>query len=261
MIKLHKAAALVALLSLTTAPLLRAESRLDEARRKLKESRAARAAATKATPAAKTPAAAPANPVEIAAAAAVPAAAGERAENFSVSIEKRSFPRASRHLGPGSLKAGGNGNGAFWVEMHANVNHPSKKGQKIEFNTHREFSLNGTSVTLNPAATKEQFNDNAGKYQEQILNTLSLAYLIQFKSPTSPNGPWTPTSYTVGDRIYTLTYAKVGGRLEVTLHDNQGPKPIGKFFLGEQPSNGSYPLQSFRIWTRDRLSIDFDCRG
>ena len=163
-------------------------------------------------------------------------------------------------LGKGILRCKPLGPSTFSVELYAKAKYPGKDDEKdeakknIEFKVSRKFELAGKNIKV--LDQKNWFNETAAKYQNKILNTVSLAYLIKYATPRGENGPWPDASYVIEGRTYFLTHHKVKNTLEVTLRDDQGEKPIGKFFLVANPS-GIWAFEFFRVNTRDEINVEF----
>jgi len=163
-------------------------------------------------------------------------------------------------LGAGVLRCVELGSNEFSVELYAKAKYPGKDDEKdeakknIEFRVKRKFQLAGQHVKV--LQEENQFNETAAKYQNKILNTVSLAYLIKFRTPNGDATPTASTSYVIDGRTYTLSYGKARGKLEVTLKDDQDTKPIGKFFLSKTPT-GVFAFDFFRVNTRDDVNVEF----
>jgi hypothetical protein len=187
-------------------------------------------------------------------------APGSSEEPFKVTAIARTVGKSIRPMdGGGVLRCATTGENAFKVALAADVTYGNgSKKDHIKFAVDRDFNLAaGNKVTVGAPPKDEFYNDYAAKYKHKILDTVSLAYLIKFRSPTNGNGSWAPQVYAIGDRVYTLSYKKTAREIEVTLTDNQGANPIGKFFL-KPVAHGHYPFRMFRIYTRDNVSVEFD---
>jgi hypothetical protein len=182
-------------------------------------------------------------------------------EAFRVTAQYRGVvKKRSNDLGGGNLRCwqeAGDGPDEFRVRLNANAVTPDGK-DSISFDVFRRFRLNGSQVQV--LEEKNTFGDYARKYETKIVNTVSLAYLIKFRCPADANRNSPAQSYVINGRTYTLgfNYANKHNRqsTEVTLTDNEGVKPIGKFFL-RPPVNGVRPFQYFRIYTRDNVVVEF----
>lgn len=230
-------------------------SKIEEARRKLAERRAAAAAHTGH----KTGSGAPA------AATAAPAATGDSStENFQIGIEYRgAIKKTDDNIGNAVMRCRTTGQDAFEVVLngHAVVPGKKKKNEPIDFEITRQFKMEG-NVAKNVGGT-EKFSNAAEKYKTKILNMLALAYLIKFRSPIyGTDAQPAAVTWEVDARRYQCDYVRLGKpgawrETQVTLIETtENNRLHGKFFLAPSAAAPS-PFKKFRIQTKEKLGINF----
>lgn len=158
-------------------------------------------------------------------------------------VVKKSFDS----IGQANIQIVPDSGGAFRVCGKGRVAHPKEKSKIYEFAIEMAFKLNGDVVQH--LSTKSTCNAGSEGLKTRIERLLPFLYLVSALPPgKAPRTVKTPHG------SYSLRYADVGPRLEVTVEE--GRALVGKFFLGRDGSNLS--LEKFRIPTKDdNVTLNF----
>ena len=189
----------------------------------------------------------------------------ETNEAFTVGAQYRgAIQKSFPNLGMAGLECKKLGDHDFQVRLHAKVRHPEDENENIEFDVTRVFRLEGNRITL--IREENQFNEVAAKHKKKILNTVSLAYLIKWRSPGSDSPPFPGQVYRIDDKTFSLTYDveqaqdywDTGRWMTARLTDGEGNN--ARFYL-RRGYRGVRPLDKFRIYTKDKVVISFYING
>ncbi len=139
---------------------------------------------------------------------------------------------------------------AFGIDMQAELRDPKKKKKRSQFEVSLRYRLDGAAVSS--VEGKNQFNEQASKHREKILQNAPFIYLIRYRPV--PTGGRSQVTYTVEGKPYRVQYAATRKNVEATVFE--GKRWLGKFFIrrgdGGQPPND---FEKFRISTKNDTVI------
>lgn len=135
------------------------------------------------------------------------------------------------------------GPGAFQVKIKGQVRHP-EENKMYEFDVRQTFSLEGDQIRMT-SQEKLELNEHAKPNEDRITEVVPFAYMVRHL-PLPKQGAGAPErAFHYGGQLYTLRYAQVEGRSEVSLF--RGEDLRGKFFLVPGRDAQFSDLVKFRV--------------
>jgi hypothetical protein len=187
-----------------------------------------------------------------------PASAQPVREVYSVNAQYRgAVKKGFDNLGEIVVTYRPAGANAFGIEMQADLRAPKKK-KRSRFEVSLRYQLDGT--TIRSVEEKNQFNEQAAKHREKILQNSPFIYLLRYLP--IPDGNRGQITYTVDGHPFRVQYASTRKNVEATVFE--GKRWIGKFFIN-RGSTGQPPndFEKFRISTSNDtvISLVVDSRS
>lgn len=180
--------------------------------------------------------------------ASLTAAAQAQVIQFQVGAQYRGVVKKSfDSIGQAGIQIAPDRSGGFRVSGKGRVTHPKEKSKIYEFAIEMAFKLEGDVVRQ--VSAKSTCNAGSEGLKTRIERLLPFLYLVSALPPgKAPRTVKTPQG------SFSLKYAEVGPRLEVTVEE--GRALVGKFFLGREGT--SLSLEKFRIPTKDdNVTLNF----
>jgi len=173
-------------------------------------------------------------------------------ETYNVGAQYRATIKKSfKELGFGELECKTLGPDKFSVRLIGKVKPPDKT-DLLEFDIYREFRMDGSKVVK--VVERDRLNAAAAEHKRKLVDTVSLVYLVKWRTPRADDKARDPLTFTVDGRSYTVTYQIASRWLETTVRDDAGP--IARFFL-KPHEGGVRPVTKFWIYAKNRLVVSF----